>query len=61
MNDVTSWMVGLIALATTRKDAAVVYQYGLRNNAVDWKAVNDAILDRWSKSGLAYIKKEAWG
>lgn len=27
---------------------------------VDFKAVNDAVLDRWSMAGLTYIKKRAW-
>lgn len=27
---------------------------------VDFKAVNDAILARWSPSGLTYIKEKAW-
>lgn len=28
-------------------------------HAVDWKAVNAAILDRWSRSGLMFVKREA--
>lgn len=27
---------------------------------VDFKAVNDAILSRWSLAGLKYIKEKAW-
>jgi hypothetical protein len=27
---------------------------------VDWKTVNKAIADRWSRSGLERVKKMAW-
>jgi hypothetical protein len=27
---------------------------------IDWKKVNEAIIDRWSISGLQYIKQKAW-
>ncbi len=27
---------------------------------VGWPALNVAIMDRWSRSGLAYIKAKAW-
>jgi hypothetical protein len=27
---------------------------------VDWHKVNRAIIDRWSPSGLEWIKKQAW-
>jgi len=30
------------------------------SDQTDWKAVNEAIIQRWSKSGLNYIKERAW-
>jgi hypothetical protein len=27
---------------------------------IDWEKVNAAIIERWSKSGLQYIKRRAW-
>ena len=27
---------------------------------IDWEKVNTAIINRWSISGLEYIKKRAW-
>ena len=32
--------------------------HGVRS--IDWRKVNRAILNRWSVSGLNYIKKLAW-
>lgn len=51
--------------AMKRKDIALTYAYGLRNEfsgseVIDWKAVNGAILTRWSMAGLTYIKERAW-
>ena len=28
---------------------------------VDWPTVNEAIMDRWTTSGLLNVKKLAWG
>ena len=45
----------------TRKDIAVVYAAALWQSApVEWAAVNLAIKERWSMSGLKYIKELAW-
>lgn len=27
---------------------------------VNWKKINQAIIKKWSRSGLLYIKKKAW-
>lgn len=29
-------------------------------NPIDWPRINRAIMDRWSRSGLKYIKTKAW-
>lgn len=47
----------------TRRDVAKTYALALRSserNRVDWKKVNRAIIDRWSPSGLDWIKQQAW-
>ena len=47
-----------------RDDAALTYAFGLRNAAngekIDWPKVNAAIIARWSRSALIYIKERAW-
>jgi hypothetical protein len=50
---------------TTRKMIAETYAMSIVSEAengevVDWANVNAAILKRWSRSGLEYIKKQAW-
>lgn len=45
----------------TRADVAMLYGAAIRYEApVDWSRVNAAILERWSKSALVWIKREAW-
>ena len=43
-----------------RKDIALTYALAMRSSAnTDWAAVNEAIIERWSRSGLEYIKRLA--
>ena len=48
-----------------RNDIAITYRFAMeaekegREN-IDWEKVNMAIIERWSKSGLEYIKTQAW-
>jgi hypothetical protein len=47
-----------------RKDIALTYAMALRSSereAVDWRKVNEAIIERWSIAALRYIKDRAWG
>lgn len=45
----------------TRDDVALTYAFGLAQpGEVDWPAVNQLILDRWSMAALRYIKDKAW-
>lgn len=47
--------------AMKRKDVALTYALILRSREkVDWLAINTAIIQRWSKSGLIWIKEQAW-
>jgi len=53
---------------STRETLAAVYRQGIaaqynRDGAaefVDWPTVNHALLKRYTKSGLIYIKRLAW-
>ena len=42
-------------------DIAVTYRLAmLSSEKPDWRKVNEAIINRWSKSGLERVKKMAW-
>lgn len=44
-----------------RKHIALTYAFCLRaSESVDFALVNSAIIERWSVSGLIYIKELAW-
>ena len=45
----------------TRDNVAVTYAFCMGSSEkVDFARINRAIVDRWSYSALAYIKKKAW-
>lgn len=44
-----------------RKDIALTYAISLKSSdETDYAKVNNAIIQRWSLSGLVYIKELAW-
>lgn len=44
-----------------RKDIAKTYALALKSSwPTDWARVNQAIMERWSISGLEFIKELAW-
>jgi hypothetical protein len=44
-----------------RQDVALAYAWAIRQaDEVDFTVINQAIVERWSVSGLAFIKKLAW-
>ena len=46
-----------------QKDIAQTYALSMASSEcdrIDWKKVNKAIIERWSKSGLIRIKNMAW-
>ncbi len=48
---------------TKRKSVALTYALALRSSereGIDWKKVNRAIVERWCRSGLSWIKRRAW-
>lgn len=48
-----------------QKSVALTYAFCIRQDgdtdAIDWRKINRAIIDRWSRSGLDRVKKRAWG
>ena len=46
----------------TRRSIALTYAFCIRDHqsVVDWGRINKAIIKRWSKSGLQFIKRMAW-
>ena len=52
-----------VFLFASRDEMAYAYADLLANKGPEWKTwptLNLAIIDRWSESGLRYIKREAW-
>jgi len=44
-----------------RNSIALTYALAMMSSEkVDWAKINQAIVERWSLSGLEYIKKRAW-
>jgi len=48
-----------------RNSIAITYRFAMEadqegREKIDWEKINAAIIERWSKSGLQYIKKKAW-
>lgn len=45
-----------------RTDVAMTYAMCLTmaDDYVDWPSINAAIIERWSRSGLEWVKREAW-
>jgi hypothetical protein len=59
--DFVAWIFNEIEDSVyTRKDVARTYAILIQKGHKDWSAINTAIMKRWSKSGLLWIKTEAW-
>jgi len=44
-----------------QRDVALTYALALRSSEPkDWTVINEAIIRRWSRSGLERIKQMAW-
>lgn len=44
-----------------RRDVAQTYALAMKSSeTVDWAKVNAAIIARWSKSALLWVKEQAW-
>lgn len=57
----TETLLNEIAQGAPRKAVAQTYRLAIQSHTpTDWKRVNEAIIARWSVSGLTWIKKQAW-
>ena len=45
----------------TREEVVEIYTDLIPMLNIDWATVNKTIAEKWSISGLEYIKKHAWG
>jgi hypothetical protein len=61
MTEDEAWLLDEVA-HKRREDVALVYAEMLltRRDDFDWPTINRAIVERWSQSGLSWIKKRAW-
>lgn len=56
-------LIDEIASGAPQRSVAMTYALALRSSerpSINWKRVNQAIITRWSRSGLARIKQWAW-
>jgi hypothetical protein len=62
VSDYTAEILAEVARAKTRDGVVAVYAQAIASwrDSTDWSRVNEAIMTRWSKAGLAYIKAQAW-
>lgn len=57
----TDELISHVSSAKNKADMANAYAEGLVNDEqIDWDAVSQAILGRWSPSGLKDIKRQSW-
>lgn len=71
-SDLEVFMVGCVGVilneikqGCTQKQIALSYAFAINTDAakvetVDWVAINTAITERWSKTGLERVKTMAW-
>lgn len=63
MTDERTAMDEWVFLFASRDELAVEYAELLRSRPATWPTwvvLNLAIMDRWSRSGLEYVKRRAW-
>lgn len=57
----TDMLLHEIAQGASRRAVARTYRLAMQSShETDWKRVNEAIIARWSVSGLTWIKQQAW-
>ena len=57
----TETLLNEIANGAPRRAVAQTYRLAMQSSQpTDWARVNTAIIERWSLSGLSWIKKQAW-
>lgn len=59
--DFVAWIMNEIENKPfTRADVAKTYAILIQKGHKEWTAINQAIMKRWSKSALIWIKTQAW-
>lgn len=59
--DFVQWIMNEIEdKVMTREELAHTYSILIQKGHRDFKAINEAILKRWSPAGLRWIKEQAW-
>lgn len=54
-------IIEAINKSKTREEVTTIYTDLIPMSNIDWPTVNKTITEKWSMSGLKYIKKQAWG
>lgn len=62
LTNITSTILREIATPQLKQaDVAKTYALAIKSSEkIDWSAINQAIITRWSRSGLNRVKKMAW-
>ena len=62
LTDCTATLLREVAMPEVTRDLlAMTYALAIRSwEPTDWPRVNRAIIERWSESGLRYIKRKSW-
>lgn len=58
--DPTAPFIRAVECVANRTEAAAVYARALADGRTNWGRLNRAILQRWTFSGLEFIKQRAW-
>lgn len=53
-------MIDAIKNCKTRDEAIHIYKDAIIMLGIEWSKFNNAIIEKWSISGLKYIKHNAW-
>lgn len=62
LENITKTILGEIAMPKLKQpDIAKTYALAIKSDEkIDWSAINQAIIARWSRSGLNRVKQMAW-
>lgn len=58
--NMTDKIIEEIYKCRTRDDAVKHYKIAIYMTGIEWRKLNEAIVTKWSVSGLKYIKTKAW-
>ena len=58
--DMTDKLITEIKQCKTRDEVVEHYKNALYITGIDWSQINKVLIEKWSVSGLRYIKMNAW-